>query len=291
MPADFFSTEHRHCLDIHNQELETLRTLSRNACLSDFDLSAHHQLWQKMAKEHFVSEHELKNIIIESWEAIVSEILNGRLPHLSEVRRLERFALHHELSTEHLNLNGSFTRLQRVPALQRVLHGKAPEYGDFPLNIPFRLQANEILLWSCKNTPVYLLHNPDALHTGNRFSPRALESGYAPWALFSGSKAPIEHAKHIDTGMVACTSQAVYFQGKSKKFRLDLKDLHRLTPFEDSIALQKEGSMHMPVLIQSGEGWFHWNIINNALNVHYQKPQSFSHSPFGKNSENSDLFK
>lgn len=66
----------------------------------------------------------------------------------------------------------------------------------------------------------------------------------------------------IDTGELAITTQNIYFRGRNRSFKIDLKKVINLEAFSDGIKVEKDGVSFKPYYFLDVDVWFAGNLIS-----------------------------
>jgi len=98
-------------------------------------------------------------------------------------------------------------------------------------------------------------------------SVRIAKGVYLRTSAFKGRPVDRLETVHFGTGILAVTNKHIYFSGEEKKFRVRLDKIVTFEPFSDGIGIQRDAATAKPQTFLTGDGWFTYNLVQNAANL------------------------
>jgi hypothetical protein len=171
------------------------------------------------------------------------------------------------LTPEDLNANGAFDRAVKGKILSDLLEGRVP-IAEIKGHLPFNLKKSE--------QPVYLFNSVGYLEERTRttyvgrshgVSVKVVKGVYYRVGAFKGTPVSTSQMEFVDSGLLAVTTENLYYQGQRKSFRIPYSKIVSFTQYSDGIGLQREAASARPQVFVTGDGWFTCNLIENLARL------------------------
>lgn len=97
---------------------------------------------------------------------------------------------------------------------------------------------------------------------------RIAKGVYYRASAFKGRSIQRTETVHAGNGLLAITNKHLYFGGGTgKDFRIRLDKIVSFEPFSDGIGIQRDAATAKPQSFVTGDGWFTYNVVQNASNL------------------------
>ncbi len=90
---------------------------------------------------------------------------------------------------------------------------------------------------------------------------------YYRTSAFKGERVQTSQTIHADIGLLGVTNKHIYFEGPSKRFRINYNKIVSFEPFSDGIGVQRDAQTAKPQSFSTGDGWFTYNLITNLAQM------------------------
>jgi len=154
-PAGLLRSVHKDCGAKHTSGDAEVGLLIERAAK---DISAIGTLKAKLneiAKTTFISDSELKSLIVNNWSKAVEAAFEDNVLTSDEESNLAEIKNTFGLTQQDLDENGAFTKVVKGSVLRTILDGKVPQRMCVEGNVPFNFQKNETLVWLFQNVKYY----------------------------------------------------------------------------------------------------------------------------------------
>jgi len=206
---------------------------------------------------------ELTLLLSEKLNQFLEDSVLSENEETSITHFIEQFKLEQEKYLDNFEINHKIVRA----SILRNLFEEKPMKTRINLsgNLPFKFLKNEFL--------VYLNHGVEYFEKRIRttyeggsdgISVKVMKGVYYRKSRFRGHPVQTLKTIPIGTGTIAITNKHVYFSSPNKNFRVRYDRIVSITPFDDGIGLQKEGTSSQPQIFKNLDGWFYYNFIKNS---------------------------
>lgn len=238
--------------------IDTLHANARRS--TDFKVDALRSEIEKIAKDSFVSEDELRRCVIDCWDRAITEAVEKEDFGESTARKLEQFAVQFELADSDKDCRPTWLKLnkriklesqewnlkhEKLAAIVAAIGAGAPIESDlFKHENPFKLQKSETLVWTFNET-LYFEETKVRLSYSHR------EFGiYFP--------AEFEYRMiYKDIGKMGLTTKHIYFVGSKEVFRIRYDRIGAYQEHQDGIILTRYAKRARPQQFVTGEEFTH----------------------------------
>jgi hypothetical protein len=267
-PAGFLKTEHPDCRKKNEAGLSKMSQLALDAAYSGNNLLSLEEQLAQVAKESYIPQIKVKEIIIHGFSNAVDKALDDGVLEEKEEEAIIAYKEKFSLNQEELdNYNKSYVKYIKAKMIREVLNGDIPNInlnvgGDFPII----LQKNEKLLWIFQG--VSLLETRVKTQykgTSHGLSIRVAKGLYYRPSMFQGSPIKTEVTAKIDTGLLAITGKTIYFSGSRRKSRIKFSEIMELERYSDGIGITKNSATSKPQAFIVDDAWFAYNLISNLV--------------------------
>lgn len=255
---------HQECQGIFEAEKSQVEDLAASAATSKTELKKLENKLTEIRSNSFLSEADLKKILISAFDFAVVEALEDDLLEESEEDALVSYMKHFDLQQDDLNQENSYTKLIQAGILRDILEGKISERVKIQGHLPFNLLKSERIIY-VYNRVEY--HEPRSRTTYSGSSSgvnvRIAKGVYYRIGGFKGTPQVTSQMTHVDTGVFAITNKHVYFTGSSKSFRVPYPKIVSFSPYTDGLGIQRDAASAKPQIFSGIDGWFVYNLVMN----------------------------
>lgn len=263
-PAGFLRGTHKECASVHDKGVSEIGALVERAAK---DASAIGELKPKIkdiAKSKFISDLELKSLVVENWGKAVNTAFEDSVLTPEEESNLAEIKKTFDLTQQDLDKNGAFTKVVKGTVLRDVLNGQLPERIKVDGNIPFNFQKDEKLIWIFQSVSYYEQKTRRHYVGGSRgVSIRVAKGLYFRAGAFKAHPVETTETVYVDTGILGITDKHIYFSSGAKSFRVAYKKIVSFEPYSDGIGIQRDATTAKPQTFTTGDGWFTYNLVTN----------------------------
>ena len=218
----------------------------------------------EIAKGTFISDSELKSLIVDNWGKAVEAAFEDSVLTSDEESNLAEIKNTFGLTQEDLDENGAFTKTVKGSVLRRILDGKVPQRMRVEGNLPFNFQKQETLVWLFQHVNYYEQKTRrQYVGRSSGVSIRVAKGVYFRTGAFAASPVETTETALVDTGSLAVTDKHLYFAGPTKSFRIAYPKIVSFETYSDGIGIQREAAAAKPQRFLTGDGWFTYNLVMN----------------------------
>lgn len=262
-PAGFLRRKHKECEEKHRSGVEWLLKEIKTAIAGEVYEGLENRLLAR-ARESFVDENKLRDIMVKAWEEEVECYLEDGCLEEEEEKKLTAFVEHFGFNQQALDRRGWYTRLVEAAVLREVMEGKVPQRISTDVPLPFNFQKKESLVWVFKGVKYYEEKTKRQYVGGSQgVSIRIARGVYYRIGGFKGYPVETQEMVHVDTGILALTDKHIYFGGERKSFRIPYSKIVSFRPYRDGIGVQRDAASARPQVFVNGDGWFLYNLAVN----------------------------
>lgn len=264
-PAGFLRRSHKACrLKFRKGKLTYVNEI-RESIVESGDFKELELRLEQVRASSFLDKKVHNLLAVKAFDLAVGDFLEDGVLSQAEEKRLVQFKDYFELNQDVLDKNGSYTKVGMSAILRDLAEGKVPEQRiNIYDNLPFLFQKSESLIWVFPNIEFYEQRTRTEYRGASHgVSIRVVKGVYYRTSSFKGRPVKINEMKYVGTGLFALTTKHVYFGSSEKKFKIPLKKLISVEPYEDGIGLQKDGVSTKPQVFKNLDGWFTHNAISN----------------------------
>lgn len=261
--AGLWRRKHKECAEKHEAGVCWLAREIKEAIAGGNYEGLKERLLSK-ARESWVEENELREIMVKAWEEAVEHFLEDGSLEEEEEGKLTSFAEHFGFNQDDLDKRGWYIRLVAGAVLRGVMEGKIPRRVSTDVPLPFNFQKKESLVWVFPRVEYYEEKTKRHYVGGSQGVSIRIASGvYYRIGGFKGHPVETQEMVHVDTGILALTDKHIYFGGAKKSFRLLYSKIVSIRSYRDGIGVQKDAASARPQVFVNGDGWFLYNLAVN----------------------------
>lgn len=155
--------------------------------------------------------------------------------------------------------------------LWQVLNNITPDFEETGQTVAFNLRSGEIPIFQTGNCVTYAEERTVTNHSRS-YQGLSLPVGGGIYYHIGGSQGHQERTSGLlplDGGKILITSQALYFGGQTKTFRIQLDHVLRYQPYVDGVGVcESHGAPKVFVFDYRGmdAGWFFFNLLSTLGN-------------------------
>jgi hypothetical protein len=244
-------------------------SLVAQSALNSADIPSLQNKIAEIAQRAFLSEQDLRPLLVAGWERAVSRALEDDVLSQEEENSLTELAKSLSLSQAELDRAGAYTRVIKAAVIRDVLDGEVPQRVSFEGELPFNLQKGETLVWAFPGTTYLEVRTRRSYQGGYQgMSFKVAKGVYYRVGGFKGHPVSTDEAVNLGTGLFAVTDKNMYFAGPGKSFRVKYDKIVSFTPYSDGIGIQRDAQTAKPQTFVTGDGWFTYNLVANLAKVH-----------------------
>ncbi|MBC7347859.1 MAG: hypothetical protein H5U00_10505 [Clostridia bacterium] len=270
-PAGFLRKKHRECAEKRNRGWAEMVGLAKATALGEGPEGSLEDLTDRLAgiaNGSLVPPDQVREALIAGWEQAATHFLEDGNLDPQEERRLVLFAEHFGLAQNDLNKNGIYAQFVKGAVLRELMEGKVPSRFHAVGALPFNFQKSETLIWAFENVAYYEEKTRREYVGGSHgVSFRIAKGVYYRVGSFRGRPVETTERVHIDTGLLAVTTKHLYFQGRTKTFRVRLDKVVSFMPYSNGVGIQRDAATAKPQFFITGDGWFTYNLLINAAKL------------------------
>ncbi len=270
-PAGLLRGHHPECEAKHQAGRELFRQLVSRAVAGRLDVAKVGAKYLELQKSHHLSDAVAKPVLVEAWENEVERAFEDGVLSESREADLVSVAEYFALTQNDVNQKGNHSRFVKGAVLRELLEGKIPERVNPDSELPFNFQISEKPIWVFQRVHYYE-HKTRMEYVGDSTTSgvRAAKGVYLPTSAFKGR--PLDRQETVDcgTGLLAVTNKHIYFSGSQKSFRVTFNEIVTFKPFPDGIGILRDDVTAKPQTFLTGDGWFTYNLVQNAAILQIQ---------------------
>ena len=90
---------------------------------------------------------------------------------------------------------------------------------------------------------------------------RVMKGVYYQPRVLRSEPVEVNEARQIDEGIVALTTQNIYFAGQVKSLRIPYKRVLSFDGYADGFSITRNAESAKPQIFLTGDGWFSYNVV------------------------------
>lgn len=265
-PAGPLRKAHKDCENIFVAGKDSVRHLVANAIVTSRDMTDLENEINSTAASHYVDENSRRDLLISAWGQAVDSFLDQDPSNQVVPEYLNEMRKHFDLSQQELDVSGAYSRMLKWAVLQDLLEGTIPDRLSIVGTLPFNFQKNETLVWLFQDVSYYERRTVTRyVGRSHGASVRVAKGLYVRSGAFQGHPVKTDQVVQVDTGMVAITTNHIYFAGLAKSFRVNYNKIVSFEPFVDALGIQRDAQTAKPQVFVTGDGWFTYNLVVNLV--------------------------
>ena len=267
--AGFLKSKHTNCQTTYfNGKIEISKKII-DSITSSGVYSSLDKAIDTIARNSFLPQNELPQLLANSFEKAVEHFLQDGLLTVDEEEKLAAFKNRYSLDQNMLDRNGSWQKVVKAAILRDIMEGKIPERRiAVNGNLPFILQKAEILIWLFQNVQYYEQQTKTIYQGASHgVSFKVAKGVYYRTGSFKGKPVKVNETKFLGTGVFAMTNCNIYFASAEKIVKIPYAKLIMVSPYEDGVGIQKDGTSAKPQMFKGLDGWFTYNLISNLVRL------------------------
>lgn len=212
-----------------------------------------------------IDEAELHEIVLAKWRTLVDSALDDHLLSVDEETRLTEISHAFGLDSERLTEHGYLSKFIQASILRDLQNGEPKTRISLDVPLPFKLLANEVLLWAFPNTRLIEQVTKREVKGGSTgVNLRIMKGVYWRVGAFKAVPVSWDETQQTDTGLLVLTNKHLLFSGPRKNFRIPFTKLASIEPFRDAIEIQRDTQSAKPIILGGIDGQFAYNVIQFA---------------------------
>lgn len=266
--AGLFRSKHQECAQANSKGVAQIRAVI-SASLGDPEAIKNlPKLVTAVAGKSFISNVELKAMIVDLYSTALDEFLqDGVLDNLEEQKLIELASVF-GLGQSDLDMHGAYTRVVKSAVLRDVMNGEIPDRIDINGSLPINFQKSEKIIWVFQDTKYLEDKNKRNYVGGSKgVGIRVMKGVYYRVGSFKGEAINTTERVHVDTGVLVLTNKHIYFAGPSKSLRLPYTKIVSFQPFSDGVGIIRDAATAKPQIFLTGDGWFSYNLVTNLAQL------------------------
>ncbi len=245
-----------------------MNSLVKAAVLGESSVEALKSRLADTARESYIAESEIPEVLVTGWEAAVEHFLGDGALNVEEETSVVAFIDKFQLSRETLNRKGAFSRVVKAGVIRDLLEGKVPKPMKIDRSLPFNFQKSEQLIWVFNDVDYLEDRTKTEFKGGSQgVSVRIMRGVYYRIGAYKGEAVSRTERLHVDTGLLAVTTKHIYFSGPKKSLRVRHDNIVSLRPFSDGVAIVRDSVTAKPQIFVTADGWFTHNLLANVAQL------------------------
>jgi hypothetical protein len=269
-PAGFLRSTHKECEATHKSGVQKCESLIQTTAKDGSDIDTLENNLKEIAKANFISESQLKSLVIDGWGKAVEAAFEDNVLSSEEEEVLTKIEERFNLTQDDLNKKGAYMRFNQGGALRDVLEDKIPERLYIKSGqLPFNLQKDEKLVWIFQGVKYFEQKTMRQYVGGSSgVSIRVAKGVYFRTSGFSARPVDTTETVQADNGILGITTKHLYFAGAYKSFRIPYPKIVSFMPYGDGIGVQRDAATAKPQSFITGDGWFIYNLVTNLSRIY-----------------------
>ncbi|MDE2777222.1 MAG: hypothetical protein OXI77_14930 [Chloroflexota bacterium] len=219
---------------------------------------------ERVAKISFIHASDLRPLLLDGWKQAVEQALQDHVLTTQEETTLYQIARIFSLSDEEMKKDGVIARVDKAVIIRNIMQGVVPEFPLGDLRLPFNFQKSEKVVWLFANVDYYEQRARTKYMVGsNEVSASIAMALYLKTTEVSAEVIESEETVQIDSGILAITTQHIYFVGASKSVRTNYRDIVSFKHYSNGIGFVQDSQQSAPKAFVTDDGWFAYNLITN----------------------------
>ena len=250
------------------KDLIKLQNWSRLSLARSVPISELPERLEEIAKGSFVSQSQLREVLITEWEKSVERFLEDSQLSESEETLLMEFASRLSLSQAELDKRGAYTRLVKAAVIRDLMNGIIPDRIRVEGKLPFKFQKNEKMIWVFPHVKYYEDRKKRRYVGGHHgMSFRIAKGVYYRIGAFKGHPVEVKERVFVGEGILCITTKHLYFGCEVKNFRIRHDKIVAIVPYSDGVLIQRDAQTAVPQIFVTGDGWFVYNLLMNIPTI------------------------
>lgn len=268
-PAGIFRKRHKECESKYLAGKTLFLEQVVSAAQALLPLEALEAKCEEIRAEYYLRENDVRPLLVQGWESAVNRAFEDGVLSEEEEGNLVSVQKQWSLNQDELDINGVFTKVVKGGVLRDLMEGEIPDRISVEGGLPFNFQKSEKLIWVFQDTNYYEEKIRREFVGGSQgVSIRVAKGLYYRVGAFKGRSVTHDETVHAGTGMLAVTNKHLYFGGGSgKSFRIRLNKIVSFEAYSDGIGIMRDAATAKPQSFSTGDGWFTYNLIQNAANL------------------------
>ena len=261
--AGLLRKTHSECRKRHSVARERMVWLASQAAVGKRPINSLMHDMQGIQDSTLVKPDELKSVLRDGWDAAVNTILEAYLPSAQEESHLATFVEHFSLRDD--GGSRAARELLKGIVLRELMEGKIPRPPNFG-RLPFNMLPSESLIWSFPGVRYYE-RRTKIIRKGvsHGASIRVMKGVYYQPRVFRSEPVEVNETRLIDEGIVALTTQNIYFAGQEKSLRIPYKRVLSFDGYADGFSITRNAESAKPQIFLTGDGWFSYNVVAHLV--------------------------
>lgn len=219
----------------------------------------------KAAETAEIPTEHLVEALLFHWYDLVERALADDILTRNEETTLASIIEAFPFTETDVNRHNCLERLTKAATLRDLMNGEVKSRMNHSGVIPFKLQKNESLLWVFKDVEYdQFVSNRTMAGGSSGLSIKVAKGVYWRVGGFAAKPVVKTDLKNLDKGNLFLTNKHIMFDGGFKNFKIRLSSLALVEPYGDGLQLQKNTQTAMPLFLHPIDGWFCYNVIQNA---------------------------
>jgi hypothetical protein len=259
-PAGFLRKFHEECREKHHRATISIPEFFLKSLESPMPAVRFHDLTTQLAKSNYISDSELKQLVISGLNALIETVLADRI--LTKIDHDRITEIGSSFGLNGLELGAAGIRLAKVAILRDLEQGRLPDYAKLMGVMPIKLGAGERLIWVFSNVIYYTERG----RTGDvaafqGISIRMMKGVYYRFGTVEGERIPTLQLSEQGTGDFVIGSRNVYFMSAATNAKLPARKIVSIRPFADGIQIMRDTANSKPEIFELDDPWFAVNAI------------------------------
>lgn len=259
---------HKACKKKNKEGIQLFTLKVIEACEGKLSVEIIEDKLKEIQSNYLVTNDQVRLLLIKGWESAVDKAFDDGVLSKEEEKGLVEVGSKFGLTQDELNTDGAFSRVVKGGLLRDLMEGIIPDRVE-ARDLPFNFQKTEKVIWVFHDTNYYEQKTRREYVSGSRgASVRVAKGVYFRVGAFKGKTIESTETVHAGNGMLVVTNKHLYFGGGTgKSFRIRLDKIVSFEPFSDGIGIQKDGVTAKPQSFETGDGWFTYNVVQNASRI------------------------
>lgn len=261
--AGLLRKSHSECKKRYALARQRMVWLASQAAVGKRPLNSLMHDMQTIQDSTIVQPSELKNVLREGWDTAVNTILEDYLPSAHEEKQLAVFVEYFSLRDD--GGSPAARELLKGVVLRELMEGKIPQPPNFG-RLPFNMLPSESLIWPFTRVRYYE-RRTKIIRKGvsHGASIRVMKGLYYQPRVFRSEPVEVNETRLIDEGVVALTTQNIYFAGHEKSLRIPYKRVLSFDGYADGFSITRNAESAKPQIFLTGDGWFSYNVVAHLV--------------------------
>jgi len=246
---------------LKNAEKQIL-SLYEEAIINNKDYDVLYIKISNLANENDISLNCMRELLIKAWENMVNKAIEEKgVITAKEENNLFNFAFtKFNLTSEELNRNNVFRRGTMAIIIREISEGRIPDRFMVD-NLGVNLLSTESLVYAFHTN--YYEDKTRTTYEGRTqgFSMRIVNGLWCRVGDYKGHPVQITERVRVDEGNFIITTKHLYFNGKTKSFRVPYSKIVAFYPYSDGIGICQDKANAKLQIFETPETWFVYNAV------------------------------